>query len=53
MSKQMIFWILMILWLAGSISGNRLGVWAPRATNLLLFAALLILGWATFGAPVQ
>lgn len=57
MTKGLIFWVLMLLWLV-------LGVWwgrndflarnfAPLGGSLLLFVLLLLLGWATFGAPVR
>lgn len=52
MSFQLLYWILMLLWLV-------LGLWSTwpnlRAggPNLLLFILLVILGWKVFGAPIQ
>lgn len=52
MSLGLCFWILMLLWLV-------LGVWSTwpnlraGAPNLLLFILLLLLGWKSFGAPIQ
>lgn len=57
MSIGLIFWILMIIWLVFALWAN--GPW-PQATaapswgnSLFLFILLLLLGWATFGAPVR
>ena len=57
MSKEFLFWLLMILWLIfgwwteyipGQPYPYRRGVW-----SLLIFVLLAILGWAQFGAPVK
>lgn len=53
MTLQLIFWILMLFWLIGVFAGPRLGTWAPAGSNIVLFVLLLILGWATFGQPIQ
>lgn len=53
MSLQLIFWILMLLWLVGVFAGPRIGPWAPMGSNILLFVLLLILGWSQFGQPIQ
>ena len=53
MSLQIIFWILMLIWLIFGFVGTKIGPWAPYGSTLLLFLILLVLGWASFGAPVQ
>jgi len=57
MTLALIFWILMLLWLAfgfwTSWPSVAAGQWHPFGGNLLLFILLLLLGWAAFGAPVK
>ena len=57
MTLALIYWILMFLWLIFGIWSNygtiRSGQWYPFGGNLLLWILLLILGWATFGAPIR
>jgi hypothetical protein len=54
MSMQLIFWILMLVWLVFGWFGPQLNArWAPMGSTLLLFILLLILGWQVFGAPVH
>lgn len=53
MSLQIIFWILMLIWLVFGFVGPKIGTWAPYGSTVLLFLILLVLGWAAFGAPVQ
>lgn len=58
MSFELIYWILMLIWL---VFGFLAGRGAPDAPgryrlwggNLLLFILLVILGWKAFGPPVQ
>jgi hypothetical protein len=54
-----LFWLLMLLWLIfglyliwpqGGVSGAAFG---PVGGNLLLFVLLFILGWKSFGLPIQ
>jgi hypothetical protein len=54
-----VFWLLMLLWLLfglylywpqGGMSGPAFG---PVGGNLLLFILLFILGWKSFGLPIQ
>lgn len=54
MSMGLVFWILMLLWLVFW----GLSTWGPLTQfpwggNLLLFILLLLLGWASFGAPIH
>jgi len=57
MSRELLFWVLMILWLI-------VGLWFDYVPgqpyplrqlpgNLLIFILLAILGWQVFGAPVK
>lgn len=57
MSMGLIFWILMLIWLVFSAwsywpnsPGGPVPVWGH---TILLFILFLLLGWATFGAPVR
>jgi len=53
MSLQVIFWILMLIWLIFGFVGTKIGPWAPHGSTVLLFLILLVLGWGAFGAPIQ
>lgn len=57
MSKELLFWFLMILWLLfGLWSHYEEGKTYPYrfgAFYFLLFVLMAILGWAQFGAPVK
>lgn len=48
MPMGILFWVLMIVWLV-------FGWWGayPIASSALLFVLLGLLGWKTFGAPLQ
>jgi len=54
MTLQLIFWILMLLWLVFGLWG-----WFRPEPNwfyghtVFLFILFLVLGWATFGAPIH
>ena len=56
MTIGLVFWILMLLWLVFHFwvywaPPNQ--PWAGWAPNVLLFVLMLLLGWATFGAPIR
>lgn len=57
MSMGLAFWVLMLLWLVFGLwsawPGIAGGQWQPAGGTLLLFILLLLLGWATFGAPIR
>jgi len=57
MSKELLFWILMLMWLVSDVFGyydQPTPVILRRGFgSLLLFILLLVLGWAQFGAPVK
>lgn len=52
MTKELLYWILMLFWLV-------LGIWTTwpnyraGAPNLILFVLMVILGWAEFGPPIK
>jgi hypothetical protein len=55
MGIGLIFWILMLVWLAFTLWSN----WPVQrgsefwGHNAFLFVLLLLLGWGVFGAPVR
>lgn len=57
MSIALIFWILMLLWFVAGLfwnwPGNAPPAFYPLGNALLIFILFLLLGWATFGAPVR
>jgi hypothetical protein len=53
MSKGMLFWILMILWLIfGILSHWSHWEWSPLVNIVLLWVLLALLGWGIFGKPI-
>lgn len=56
MSLQLIFWILMLIWLIFGFAwhgGYLTGPYGGWGNTVLLFVLFLILGWAVFGSPVK
>lgn len=58
MSKGLLFWILMILWVLIWIFGpvvvnDKHVIYVGYGSNILLFILFVILGWKVFGAPVK
>lgn len=59
MTRGLLFWILMILWLIfGFIAWWPAGVggyssYYPLGGHLLIFVLFALLGWQAFGAPVK
>jgi len=61
MTLQLLYWILMLLWLVFGLWANWPAPGAPRdgtafrplGGTVLLFVLLVILGWETFGSPVK
>jgi hypothetical protein len=55
MSKGLLFWILMVLWLIfGSYVGYAGGVtWVHVGSNLIPWLCVALLGWHNFGFIVQ
>ena len=57
MPLQILFWVLMIIWLVfGFWSGYVPGQPYPVKSwggSLLIFVLLAVLGWQVFGAPVR
>ena len=56
MSLQLLFWILMLIWLIFGLAyngGYLQGPYGPWGNTILLFVLFLILGWQAFGSPIQ
>jgi hypothetical protein len=56
MSLQLLFWILMLIWLIFGLAyngGYLVGPYGPWGNTILLFILFLILGWQVFGQPIQ
>jgi hypothetical protein len=59
MSKGLLFWVLMILWLIfGFVAwwpsgGGGAWLYVPLGSHLLLFVLFVLLGWQAFGPPVS
>ena len=52
MSLGLAFWIIFLIWAVFGVWWN----WPNHAAvggNAILFVLLLLLGWATFGAPIR
>lgn len=53
MTLALCFWIIMLVWLVFTgltYSGHIANGWGG---SLLIFILFLLLGWATFGAPIR
>jgi len=57
MTLGLFFWIIILLWLVRGMWEHRPAVtsgnWLPIGGDLLLFLALLALGWEVFKAPIH
>jgi hypothetical protein len=55
MSMQLLFWILMLLWLIlGGIQTAQTGkAWFDFAIPLIPFILFALLGWQVFGAAIK
>jgi hypothetical protein len=54
MPMGLAFWILMLLWLVVVVLGLFPGLGLPAYTGtVLLFLLFLLLGWKTYGSPLQ
>lgn len=57
MTKGLLFWILMILWLVFGFyvnwGGVQAGSYGWAGNHLLLFVLFALLGWKVFGPPIQ
>ena len=57
MPMGILFWVLMVLWLLFGLTivfaPNYIGPGLTGGGNLLLFTLLFLLGWKTFGPPLQ
>lgn len=54
MSRGLIFWIIMLIWLIVYLLG-AFGLWAygGRVSVLVEFILFLLLGWQVYGKPIQ
>lgn len=57
MSKGLIFWIIMLLWLLAIVGAimvpDNFRVYLVHGSTVLHFILFLLLGWAVYGAPVK
>jgi hypothetical protein len=58
MSFALVYWILMLFWIAFGLWSNwpatgTVGGFRSLGNTLLLFILLLLLGWKIFGPPVH
>lgn len=56
MSKKLLFWVLMLLWLVLALAvtwGSGLQGYRVYGPNLLLFCIIGTLGWQVFGRPIE
>ncbi len=55
MTKQLLFWVIMLIWLLFGGYTNRgegkIGPWVTN--NLFLWALLALLGWMVFGPAIK
>lgn len=52
MNLATFFYVLMLLLLVGGLYVNR-GKWAEGGISLIVWLALLALGWQAFGPPIH
>jgi hypothetical protein len=55
MTRGLIFWVLMLVWLVFSlvVFGGYGGLYGARAGAFLEFVLFLLLGWQVYGPPVK
>jgi hypothetical protein len=56
MTRGLIFWVIMLVWLVFGIVwhfGVIAGAYAPLGGVLLLFILFALLGWQVFGPPIK
>lgn len=56
MTRGLIFWILMLVWLVFIIlthTGLFVGTWGLLGSTALIFILFLLLGWQVYGPPVR
>jgi hypothetical protein len=59
MQKGLLFWILMLIWLIFGLvtywpaGGGSAQSYGPVGVTLVLFLLIGLLGWKTFGPPLQ
>ncbi len=55
MSRKLIFWVLMLVWLIFSLAayGGYAGHYGVVGGSLLQFVLFLLVGWSCYGPPIQ
>lgn len=53
MTRGLLFWILMILWVLSVVFGTDIGKNALYVSTGLLLVLFGLLGWEVFGAPIK
>ncbi len=57
MPMGILFWVIMIIWFLFGLYWNRAdfaaGNYGPFGSSLILFILLCLLGWRSFGPPLQ
>jgi hypothetical protein len=53
MSRGLLFWVLMILWVILGIYVGFGGGYLVIGGNVLLFILLALLGWGIYGPPIH
>lgn len=53
MSKGLLFWVMMLLWLIFGIYTGVSSSYIVLGGNLLEFLLFAVLGWAVFGPPIK
>lgn len=54
MSIEVLFWIIMIVWIIFGVARGRGGPpWTTWGGDLVLFVLLFLLGWAIFGFVIH
>lgn len=57
MTLNLIFWVLMLIWLVTgvgySMKSGAKGDWLTVGGNAFTFILFAVLGWSVFGAPIK
>jgi len=55
MTRGLIFWVLMLVWLVFGIVVHfgGMGPYGPLGSAILLFVLFFMLGWQVFGPPIR
>lgn len=55
MTRGLIFWVLMLVWLVFGIVAHfgGMGPYGPIGSTILLFVLFFMVGWQVFGPPIR